>query len=241
MIWIIGGTSEAVELVKRLRDKVKYIVTCATEGEREFLQDENLIVSRLNEEGMEGLIKKYSVDMIIDMSHPYAVEVTSNARLASQRCGIKYVRFVRGKSDINDECIFLSSYEECIEYLKDVKGCVFFTTGSKNIKDFEKVKGDNRFVYRVLPSLLSIEECVKYGVLMKDIVAVLGPFSEEMNIAMFKEYNADYVVTKDSGKIGGTEEKVTACKKLGIKLIIIGRQDEDGIYSMDEIERIILP
>ncbi|WP_234121917.1 precorrin-6A reductase [Clostridium hydrogenum] len=227
MIWIIGGTSEAVEFVKRIKNKRKYVITAATISEREFLEDENLIIGRMDEADMEMFIKKYSVDTVLDMSHPYAVEVTQNAKEASKNCGIKYKRYERPKAKYSyKNCIYLTSLEACKNYLSDLKeisGSVFFTTGSKNIKDFETVRGSNRFVYRVLPAARSIKICNENKVKMKDIVAALGPFSEEINIALFKEYAAEIVVMKDSGKTGGTLEKIEACKKLGITAIVIGR------------------
>lgn len=235
MIWIIGGTCEAVELVKRIKGRVNYIVTAATEGEKEFLDDENLVVSRMDVDRMVEFIRQNAVELLVDVSHPYAIEVTSNAKEAAARCGIEYIRYVRRRTDDTEGCIYLSSFEECVEFLKMVDGCVFFTTGSKNVKDFEAVRGDNRFLYRVLPAVVSIEECLKNNVKMKDIVAGLGPFSEDYNAAMFKEYDADYVVMKDSGSQGGTYEKIEACRRLGIKAVVIGRGDEEGLYDLDEV------
>ncbi|MCG4585843.1 precorrin-6A/cobalt-precorrin-6A reductase, partial [Anaerosalibacter bizertensis] len=91
----------------------------------------------------------------------------------------------------------------------------------------------------ILPALESIEECRKYNVHMKDIVAMLGPFSTKFNKSIFHEYDADYVVMKDSGKSGGTLERINACKELGITPIIIGRTEESGIENLEEIEKLI--
>ena len=75
---------------------------------------------------------------------------------------------------------------------------------------------------------------------MRDIVAILGPFSKEFNKAMLATYNPDYCVMKDSGDAGGTREKIQACVELDIKPIIIGREDEEeGINDLGEIEEII--
>ncbi|KOF57094.1 MULTISPECIES: precorrin-6A reductase [Clostridium] len=227
MIWIIGGTSEAVEFVKRIRDKEKYVVTAATVSEREFLEDEHLIIGRMDEKSMEKFITGYSIDTVLDMSHPYAVEVTKNAKEASKKCKVKYKRYERPKTKVKyKNCIYVNSVEACMEYLKSlgkIKGSVFFTTGSKNIKDFETIRGNNRFIYRVLPAVESIKFCRESKVKMKDIIAVLGPFSEEINMALFKEYAAKIVVMKDSGKLGGTVEKLEACRKLDITGIVIER------------------
>lgn len=60
--------------------------------------------------------------------------------------------------------------------------------------------------------------------------------SEAMNYQMFKDFKADYVVMKDSGKEGGTIEKIKACKSLGITPVVIGRQGIDaGFESIEEL------
>ncbi|NMB27280.1 MAG: precorrin-6A reductase [Tissierellia bacterium] len=239
MIWIIGGTSESRELVDRIKDLDNYIVTSATDSEKEFIDSSNLIVGRMNYKEMAQFIDENHISLIVDLSHPYAKEVTNNAKRIAEYKNIKYIRYTRDKVIPKSKGIYLNSYEECYDYLKGITGTIFFTTGSKNIGDFEKIRGNNRFIYRVLPALESIEECKKYNVKLKDIVGVLGPFSKEYNKIMFKEYNADYVVMKDSGLQGGTLEKIKACEELNIIPIVIGREDEQGINSIDLLEQKI--
>lgn len=239
MIWIIGGTSEARKLVTRLDDIENFVVTSATESSREFIKSDRMIVGRMDKIDMLNFVKKHNISLIVDLSHPYAKIVSENAKEVSKIKNIRYIRYVRAKSKILSDVVYLDSLEECIGYLKGIFGTVFFTTGSKNIMDFEKVRGENRYIYRVLPTPDSIEECKKNNVKMKDIVAILGPFSYELNKAMFREYNANYVVMKDSGKSGGTEEKISACEELGITSIVIGREECEGIDDLDVIENII--
>lgn len=240
MIWVIGGTSEAKSLIGRLRGKKEFVVTVATYSGAEALHGQQSIVGRMNYSEMVQFIKEKAIETVVDMSHPYALEVTQNAKAASEAAGAAYIRFLRKSSDIK-ACIYVESVEKCASFLNGLKGCVFFTTGIKNIKDFERVRGENRFIYRVLPSVFSIQECVQCGVKMEDIIAILGPVSENMNYQMFKEYKADYVVMKDSGKEGGTLEKINACIRLGITPVVISRQyEEKGIQDMDELLKLLI-
>lgn len=238
MIWIIGGTSEARKLVSRIDDLDNFIITVATESGREFVDSDKLRTGRMNYGEMGEFIDENKIKVIIDLTHPFAKIVSANGRKIAREKNIDYIRYTREKTNYTN-AVNLDSYEEAYEYLKDIKGTVFFTTGSKNIKDFEEVRGDNRFIYRVLPALESIEICVKEGVHIRDIVAVLGPFSIEYNKIMFGEYLADYVIMKDSGTTGGTVERIRACEELGITPIIINREDEEGIDSLIELENII--
>ena len=68
----------------------------------------------------------------------------------------------------------------------------------------------------------------------------MGPFSEELNTALLKQYDISVLVTKDSGKAGGFAEKISACKKLGTLVYCIRRPEEDEGISTAEALREIL-
>ncbi|MBC8591398.1 precorrin-6A reductase [Wansuia hejianensis] len=238
MIWIIGGTSEGRKLIQRIKDLDNFIVTVATESGREFIDSEKLKVGRMTYKEMGKFIDNNNIKVIIDLTHPFAKIVSSNARKIAYERKIDYIRYTREKTEYTYG-ISLKSYEEAYEYLKTVKGTVFFTTGSKNIGDFEKIRGDNRFIYRIIPALESIKECINNNIHIRDIIAVVGPFSVEYNKIMFQEYKSDYVIMKDSGAPGGTIDKIKACKELGIVPIIIEREEEKGIDTLEELEDII--
>ena len=241
MIWIIAGTSEAREIINRIKDLNSYIATVATEEGKKIISStsDKVMVGRMDYGQMKNFVETKKISLIVDLSHPYADIVSKNAKELSDKENIKYIRYIREKTKVSSKAIYLKGYKKAYEYLSKVKGTVFFTTGSKNISDFEKIKGDNRFIYRVLPALSSIKTCNDENISLKNILATLGPFSMEYNKMMFSEYKADYVIMKDSGKKVGTLEKIKACEELNISPIVIEREDEEGIKNLDEIEAII--
>ena len=240
MIWIIGGTSEAGQLVRMLKGKIDYLITVATETGREFLEGEtNLKIGRRNLSEMIKLIRDKNITKIVDLSHPYATEVSENAVKAARETECDYLRYTRLQSQI-ENAIVVPSMEACRDYLGAISGTVFFTTGSNHIGLFQGIRKENRFVFRILPSRESLAVCSDHGVSIKDIVAVLGPFSIEMNTAMFKEYGADYVVMKNSGPQGGTREKLKACEMLNITPIIVERPEETGFADLDDLMKELI-
>ena len=50
-----------------------------------------------------------------------------------------------------------------------------------------------------------------------------GPFSKELNIAQWRQWEIDCVITRESGTEGGLLEKVDAAAELGISVIGIRR------------------
>lgn len=239
MIWIIGGTSEARELVDRIRDlEDKFIVTVATESGKEFLDIKNLEIGRMNLEEMENFIQDRNIGLIVDLTHPFAKIVSENAAWAAENMSIDYLRYSRPRID-SKSGVILNSYEEAYDYIDKLESTIFFTSGSNNIEEFEKVKGKSKHIYRILPARESLNKCIENQVHIRDIVALVGPFSLQANKSMFQEYKAEYVVMKDSGKKGGTEEKIKACEELGIIAIIIAREKEEAVGSLDELENQI--
>jgi len=73
-----------------------------------------------------------------------------------------------------------------------------------------------------------LARCEFLGFKPNQIIAAQGPFSQEWDEAMFKQLRIDVVVTKESGKVGGTLEKVQACHRLNIPLVILKRPVTDA-------------
>ena len=125
----------------------------------------------------------------------------------------------------------------CVEALKKTEGTIFLTTGSKELSVFcreETIR--KRLVVRVLPGMESLQECVRNGLEGRQIIAVQGPFSKEMNLAMIRQYQASVLVTKESGKTGGEDTKLAAAGEAQIPSYIILRPDEKTpVMDMGEV------
>lgn len=238
MIWIIGGTNEARHFYEQIHDLNPYL-TLATNDGLEFISGDRVQVGRMNYEEMRDFVHKNEIKLIVDMSHPFADIVSKNAKKLAAETHIEYFRYLRDKNIHVSEGIYVDSYEECYELLSTLEGVFFFTVGSKHVDRFEAVRGDNRFIYRMLPSEASIQMAKDAGVHMRDLIGMLGPFSYELNIAFLKNYGANYLVTKESGENSGTDEKIRASLDLGITPIIIKRSEEEGIYEVDRLETLV--
>ena len=83
----------------------------------------------------------------------------------------------------------------------------------------------------------SLRLCQSAGLKPAHILAMQGPFSVDMNVAMLKSVGARYLVTKDSGTAGGFDEKVTAARAAGAVLVVIGRPPQrEGLTLPETID-----
>ena len=76
----------------------------------------------------------------------------------------------------------------------------------------------------------------------KNIIAMQGPFSLEMNIATIKYCNADVIITKQSGTAGGYDEKIQASISCNISCVVIKRPESNGTQfeNLDEFIQCLI-
>lgn len=245
-IVVFGGTTEGRILCKYLsKKKINTIVFVATEYGREVLEPNpylSIQVGRLNRLEMERELKQKKPVVVIDATHPYAVEVTENIKNACQNQHSKYIRLKREESCLteSDSTVIVPSAKAAAHWLKDKTGNILLTIGSKEMEEFLILPNfSNRVYARILPMAVMMAKWEERGLTGRHLIGMQGPFSERMNQVMIEELEIQYLVTKESGKTGGFVEKRDAAKKTGCQLIVIQRpQKEDGISMEQLIEKL---
>lgn len=243
---VFSGTSEGRQLADWAEEKgieKDFIFFVATEYGGEMMKEHvNIDVrqGRLTPDEMNHILKSERIEFVIDATHPYATKVTENIRTACAN-EFQYLRLYRERIESNvDGLIFADSIEDAVEILNNSTGKILLTTGSKEIAKFGDVAcKENRLIARVLPTVESINLCLDAGIEKRNIIAMQGPFTKEMNVATMRQYGLKILVTKDTGTVGGFQDKA-ALSELGYKVIIIKRPTDESGYSMAEIKEFIL-
>ena len=226
---LFAGTTEGRQLAEYLAAcGVQTTVSVATEyGQTLIAPRPNLSVhaGRLDEGQMEQFLKENRFDFVIDATHPYAAVVTQNICRACAAAEVPCYRCLREESQLQaGNLIRVETTEQAVQRLNEIPGNILLTTGSKELAAYTKVSGFAERVYpRVLPLANVVESCLKLGVPASHLIAMQGPFSEELNLAMIRQWNIACLVTKESGRAGGVDQKVSAAQKAGIAVLLIGR------------------
>ena len=242
-VLLFAGTSEGRMIAEYLRElPVRACVFTATEyGGSLIRKGETLSVreGRLDREQMEALFLKEKEAVVLDATHPYASEVTSNLKKACENTGREYIRITREKGNPSDaNAVYFDSPADAAEYLNHTEGNILVTTGSKELKAFQAVDHYRERIYaRVLSLGKVVKACEEMGFRGRHLICMQGPFSKEMNIATLKEYDIRYLVTKDAGAAGGYPEKEAAALACGCRMIVISRpEEEDGLSPRECME-----
>ena len=126
-----------------------------------------------------------------------------------------------------------------MEYLRHTQGNILIATGSKELHLYTAIEGyEKRCFARVLSTGEAVEESVRLGFKGRNLIAMQGPFSAEMSVALLHQTEATYFVSKESGKAGGFEEKVKAARETGAVLVVVGRPEEEG-ETLGDVTRMM--
>ena len=236
-ILLFGGTGEGRELAQWLLDRqIPTLVCVATEyGETLLPAGAEAHVGRLDREGMEALMASRPFTHVVDATHPYAVEVTTNIKAAAETVGLPTLRLVR-QSDGEDLCHKAGDMATAADMLEQLPGNVLLTTGSKELDAFVRPGLTERCYPRVLPMADSLDRCLKLGFPPKNIICMQGPFSKELNVALLRQYHIKTLVTKDTGGYGGFREKAEAAKEAGCALLVVERPSREAGLTVEEIQ-----
>ncbi|MBM7699458.1 precorrin-6A reductase [Kurthia huakuii] len=225
----LAGTSDARALAVRLAARYDVLATVVTDSAAKSLTDKGIptFVGRLTAEEMATKVRERGDRIIVDASHPFAEEASKNAQAAAKLAGVPYCRYERTSENFANPLITpVETYDEAAEVALARKGNVMLLTGSKTLQVFaEKLVGIEgiRMIARMLPRLDNMEKCAALGVEQKNIIAMQGPFSRDLNEALYKQFDTTLMITKESGKAGAVDEKITAALDLGIEVVLITR------------------
>lgn len=233
-ILLIAGTGDSSAFLAELPDDIAVIATTVSAIGAGCIPVSDRIkvyTGPLAQDGFTALLQEENCGFLVDMSHPFAVEVSAAANAAAEEANVPYLRYLRESGD-ND-------YEKCRRFpdmlsvalaLNEISGNVLLTTGSKTAEIFQKhVRDfDRRCYFRVLSFSKVLAELEGMGIDAGHIFSMKGVASAALNIALAKEVDAACIVSKDSGLRGGIREKTAAAKALDIPLFLIDAPSETG-------------
>ena len=244
-IVIFSGTTEGRKLSELLSAQgIRHMVCVATDCGAEVMEENDtadIHVGRMDMGQMTQLIKNMgepSKSLVIDATHPYAVEATANIKSAAGSLCCRYIRVVRERcKDLPEGAFVYDDLSACARHIDGTSGNILLTTGSKELTEYCGSVSDatkKRTYVRVLPTLESIELCRAQGIETDHIIAMQGPFGEGLNEAIIRQCDIKHLITKDSGAAGGMDDKVRAAKSTKAKIHVIARpSDEDGMSVTD--------
>jgi precorrin-6Y C5,15-methyltransferase (decarboxylating) len=243
---VFAGTSEGRLLAEYLnQNEISACVCVATEYGEELMEEMPFVqvrTGRMDVCQMETLLKELAPTVVVDATHPYADVVTENIKNACKQAQMEYLRLLRAQMDLEQQP-FVVTFQDtasAASWLNQQSGNILLTTGMKELPVFaEQIQDRTRIFARVLLQESVFDDMERLGLSKKQFICMQGPFLKEMNIAMLKQVQASFLVTKESGTAGGFMEKVEAAKEAGATCVVISRPVAEQGYSLEEIKELL--
>lgn len=234
---LFAGTSEGRELAELCADSGIEVMVCVATAYGEKLIPQhpgvNVHKGRMDEDEMHSFLQMHAPELVVDATHPYAKVVSETVKNVCDGLQLEYVRLLRASSEaaISDERLcWVDDAYSAAKLAERMEGNIFLATGSKELAVFADLVSDfSRLYARVLSTADTFEICGRLGFEGKQLICMQGPFSEELNRAMYAHVNAKILVTKESGDAGGFLAKIQAALALGMRCIVIRRPREQGL------------
>lgn len=231
MILVLGGTADGREAAEQLAAAGRSVIYSSISAYNAPAESPRLDwhIGAMDAQGLAAMLRERAITLLVDATHPYARAASENALAACRALGVRYIRLERPGLEAmagKDAVIRCESYEAAVAYLLVHPGHILTTTGSRELARYQALPRERVFP-RVLPTAGVIAKCEELGYLPRQIIAIQGPFSFELNAAMIRAFNIRYITTKDSGDIGGVAEKIRAAAACGAEVLCIDRPKLD--------------
>ena len=230
VVWVIGGTGEAVALATALAaERIPCVVTVTTAAARRAYPegpDLTVRVGGLDPEAMEEFVQVHRVGAVLDVSHPFAVEISRGAIAAAARLNLPYWRYERPAVDPSPAPGQIRTVDDLSAVLTPemLSGQrVLLTLGYRWLHHFAPWQSQATLFARILPSPVALEAALAAGFTPERLIALRPPISAELERALWQQWRITRVVTKASGAPGGELTKRALAEQLAVSLIILNR------------------
>lgn len=241
-VWVFAGTADGNALARQIVAAGHTVVISAASelGGDIAARDVPGATIWQGQPGMEARrLALKNAAAIVDATHPYAVNITNQLVKLGQELGVPYLRFERPPTIAAGQGVeIVAGISEAVYAAAQHGERIFLATGAKELSEWTGAEGANELEFFARVALMpeSLAAAERAGIPRRNVVAMVGPFSREMNVAQWREWKIDVVVTKDSGEAGGAQAKLEAARELGIPLIVLARPESAAATTVTRPE-----
>ena len=231
-VLILGGTSDARRLATQLIEmNFEVIYSIAGLVRTPALDCEIHIGGFTAHGGLDLYIQQTSIAIILDATHPYALNISHKAALACVQTNIQYVRFERPQWQPlpNDSWALIEQWSQLIPKLSKYKH-VFLTAGQVPELIMQQISK--------LPCELTLRTAKQPEYILPENIKwikAIGPFDENSEKQWLINNQIDLIVSKNSGG-QATYGKIVAARELNIDVIMFQRPASSHVNNDQSVE-----
>jgi precorrin-6A/cobalt-precorrin-6A reductase len=233
-VLILGGTRDARELADALlAEGIRPITSLAGVTENPVLPAGDIRIGGFGGvAGLKSYLESNDIALVVDATHPFAVQMSSHADAACRSCHIPLLRLERpawvpGEGDRWEQA---STAPEAANMLPG-GARVLLTTGRKELQPFFD-RNDLSGVARMIEAPPVV---VPAG---WQILRERPPYTLAGEAAVIADFGITHLVTKNAGG-SATEAKLAAARAVGIGVIMIDRPAKPEVQNFAAISNLM--
>jgi len=217
---LLGGTTEAGLLARAIADaKVDGIYSYAGRTDAPMGQPMQMRVGGFG--GIEGLITYIGAENIthvIDATHPFAAQMSTNAVAACRAAGVPLVALERAPwvADAADQWTHVPDLAAAAGALGPIPRRVFLAIGRQHLDAFAG-QPQHHYLVRLVDAPNGDLPLPKAR-----LIVARGPFTVAGDRGLMRDHGTQVVVAKNAGGKGAVA-KIAAARALGLPVVMIDR------------------
>lgn len=220
-ILLLGGTGEANQLAAKLRELTSLPVVTSLAGRTRkpvLPEGETRIGGFGGIAGLVGYLRSHDIRLIINATHPYAAQMSENARMAAKATDIPLLRLLRPawRRDPLDIWIEVESVSAAADICRWHGQRILLSLGSSDLAPFAQ-NSRSHFIVRMVDPPKEKLPLERY-----ELILGRGPFSWIDERRLMMEREIDLVVSKNSGGLA-TYAKIDVARDLAVPVVMIDR------------------
>jgi precorrin-6A/cobalt-precorrin-6A reductase len=231
-ILLLGGTTEAGLLARALHDdNADAIYSYAGRTDAPLAQPLPTRTGGFGGiEGLQDYITTESITHIIDATHPFAAQISTNVTLAAQAKGIPLLALERApwQATPDDHWQHVPDLAAAAEALGPTPRCVFLAIGRQHLAAFANAPQHHYLLRLIDPPTVDLP------LPHTTLIIARGPFDVAGDTALMRDHAIDIVIAKNAGGKGAVA-KIAAARALGLPVIMV---DRPQIPSRDVVRSV---
>ena len=220
MILVFGGTTEGRKAVEVLEEAGNVYYYSTKTGEQDIaIHHGQRIDGALDAEAMRTFCQEYTIRLIVDAAHPFALQLHQTIAHISEVLNIPVIRYERIYPPRDPEITWIDDYSQVPTDIHTLLA----TTGVQSISKLKYLEAKGiKVIYRILKRESSIALAHQQGATDEQLCY----FEDGGQI----DVEADAILLKESGLSGGFPDKVEAAKARGMRIIALKRPELSIIH-----------
>jgi precorrin-6A/cobalt-precorrin-6A reductase len=236
-VLILGGTTEASQLATLIAGDARFDAILSLAGRTSTPRAQPLRTRTGGFGGADALARwlgDEKIEAVIDATHPFADQISTNAAAACRQAGVSLASIVRPawQAEAGDQWHSVPSADAAAIALGETPRRVFLGLGRQELPAFASAP-QHRYVARVIEPP-EASHLPPHLVLLQ----ARGPFDRDAEIELLTAEKIDVVVSKNSGG-DATYAKIEAARALGLPVVMIARPDKPAGHAVASPEEAV--